>query len=129
MSIQVKNQSAGVINNVNGNQVVYGGQHGAVVTGEEARRALRELQNALAGVALDETTAGEVRAHVAEIDAAVHAPEPDKHRAAGALKRLTKLLADAGSLATASTALIGPLQTLAGWLGVHGAAILSLLAM
>jgi hypothetical protein len=105
------------------------GQHGTVVTGEDARRAVRELRNALAGVALDETTAAEARAQVAEIDAAVHAPQPDKRRAAGPLKRLIKLLGDAGSLATASTALIGPLQTLAGWLGAHGAAMLSLLAL
>jgi hypothetical protein len=129
MSIQVKNQNAVVINNVDGEQVVYGGQHGTVVTGEDARRAVRELRDALAGAALDETTAAEARAHVAEIDAAVHAPEPDKRRAAGRLKRLTKLLADAGSLATAGTALIGPLRTLAGWLGAHGAASLSLLAL
>ena len=59
----------------------------------------------------------------------VHAPQPDKHQAAGPLKRLVKLLADAGSLATAGAALIGPLQTLAGWLGAHGAAIISLLAL
>jgi hypothetical protein len=129
MSIRVKNQNAGVINNVDGNQVVYSGQYGTVVTGEDARRAVRELRDALAGVALDQVTAAEARAQVAEIDAAVHAPEPDKRRAAGALKRLVKLLTDTGSLATASAALIGPLQILAGWLGAHGAVILSLLAL
>ena len=129
MSIQIKNQNAGVINNVDGDQVVYGGQHGTVVTGADARRAVRELRDALAGVALDDATAAEARAQIAEIDAAVHAPQPDKHRAAGPLKRLVKLLADAGSLATAGAALVGPLQTLAGWLGAHGAAILSLLAL
>ena len=63
-----------------------------------------------------------------EIDAVVHAPEPDKHRAAGPLKRLVEPLADAG-VARAGAALIGPLQTLAGWLGAHGAAILGLLAL
>jgi hypothetical protein len=129
MSIRVNNQNAGVINNVDGHQVVYGGQCGTVVTGEDARRAVRELRDALAGVVLDQATAVEARAQVAEIDTAVHAPEPDKRRAAGPLRRLVTLLTDAGSLATASAALIGPLQTLAGWLGVHGAAILSLLAL
>jgi hypothetical protein len=129
MSIHVKNQTAGVINNVDGDQVVYSGQHGTVVTDEDAWRAVRELRDALAGVALDETTAAEARAQVAEIEAAVHAPRPDRHRAAGTLKRLIKLLVDAGSLTTASAALIGPLQTLVGWLGAHGAAILSLLPL
>ena len=129
MSIHVKNQTAGVINNVDGDQVVYGGQSGTVVSGEDARRAVRQLRNALADVPLDETTAAEARAQVAEISAAVHAPQPDKRRAAGPFQRLVKLLADAGSLAAASATLIGPLQTLASWLGVHGAAMLSLLAL
>jgi hypothetical protein len=129
MSIHIKNQHGVVINNVDGDQMVYGGQHATVVTSEDARRAVHDLRNALAGAALDDATAAAARARLAEIDAAVHAPEPDKHRAAGPFKRLVKLLADAGSLATAGAALIGPLQTLASWLGAHAAAILSLLAL
>ena len=129
MSIHIKNQRGVVINNVDGDQMVYGGQHATVVTSEDARRAVHDLRDALAGAALDDATVAEARARLAEIDAAVHAPEPDKRRAAGPLKRLVKLLADAGSLATAGAALVGPLQTLAGWLGAHGAAILSLLAL
>ena len=129
MSPQIRDQHAGVINNVDGDQVIYGGQRGTLVTSQEARRAVHDLRDALAGAALDDARAAEARARVAEIDAAVHAPEPDKERAAGPLKRLVKLLADAGSLATAGAALIGPLQTLAGWLGAHGAAILGLLAL
>jgi len=129
MSIHIKNQHGVVINNVDGDQMVYGGQHATVVTSEDARRAVHDLRDALAGAALDDATVAEARARLAEIDAAVHAPEPDKRRAAGPLKRLVKLLADAGSLATAGAALIGPLQTLASWLGAHGAAILSMLAL
>ena len=129
MSPQIRNQHAGVINNVNGDQVIYGGQHGTMITSEDARRAARDLRDALAGAALDDATAAEARARVAEIDAAVHAPEPDKQRAVGPLQRLVKLLTDAGALATAGAALIGPLQTLAGWLGAHGVAILGLLAL
>ena len=129
MSIHIKNQHGVVINNVDGDQMVYGGQHATVVTSEDARRAVHDLRDALAGAALDDATVAEARARLAEIDAAVHAPEPDKRRAAGPLKRLVKLLADAGSLATAGAAMIGPLQTLASWLGAHGAAILSMLAL
>jgi hypothetical protein len=124
MSPHIKNQHAGVINNVDGDQVIYGGQNGTVITSADARRAVHHLRGALAGAALDDATAAEARARVAEIDAAVHAPEPNKERAAGPLKRLVKLLADAGSLATAGAALIAPLQTLAGWLGAHGTAIM-----
>jgi hypothetical protein len=129
MEIHVKNQTAGVITYVDGNQVIYGGLHGTVVTDEDACRAVRELREALTSVALDRTRAAEARAQVAEIDAAVRTPRPDKRRAADTLKRLTELLAGAGSLTTASTALIGPLQTLATWLGAHGTAILSLLPL
>jgi hypothetical protein len=129
MGIHIRDQHAGVINNIDGDQVIHGGQHGTLVTSEDARRAVHDLRDALAAAALDGATAAEARARVAEIDAEVHAPEPDKRRAAGPLKRLVKLLADAGSLATAGAALIGPLQTLAGWLGAHGAAIIGLLAL
>jgi hypothetical protein len=129
MGIHIRDQHAGVINNVDGDQVIYGGQHGTVVTSEDARRAVHDLRDALAGAGLDDATAAEARARIAEIDAAVHAPEPDRQRAAGPLQRLVRLLTDAGSLATAGTALTGPLQTIASWLGAHGTAILSLLAL
>jgi hypothetical protein len=129
MEIHVNNQTAGVITYVDGNQVVYGGLHGTVVTDEDARRAVRELREALPGAALDGTGAAQARAQVAEIDAAVRGPRPDKRRAADILRRLTELLVRAGSLTTASAALLGPLQALATWLGAHGAAFASLLAL
>jgi hypothetical protein len=129
MSIRIKNQHGVVVNNVDGDQVIYGGQHGTMITSEDARRAVHDLRDALAGAALDNATAAEARARVAEIAAEVYAPEPDKERATGPLKRLVKLLTDAGSLATAGAALIGPLQTLVSWLGAHGAAIIGLLAL
>jgi len=116
MSIRIKNQNGVIVNNVDGDQVIHGGQHGMVVTSEDVRGAIRDLRGALASAALDGATAAQARANVAEIDAAVHAPEPDKRRAAGPLKRLVELLADAGSLATAGAALIGPCRPLlAGW--------------
>jgi hypothetical protein len=128
MEIHVKQQTAGVINYVEGNQVVSGGVQGSVVTDDAARQAVRELRRALSSTPLDGPRAAEARAQVTELDAAVRAPQPDKRRAADTLKRLTDLLVGAGSLATAGAALIGPLQTLATWLGAHGAAILSMLA-
>ena len=62
-----------------------------------------------------------------KIDAAVHAPQPDKPRIAGLLQQLTRLLAAAGSLIIPGAALIGPLHTLASWLGELGVPILRLL--
>ena len=128
MNIRIGSQHGGIINNVEGSQVIHGGQHGSLVTAADARRAVRDLRDVLAGLPLDGTTAAAARAQVAEIETAVHAADPDKPRTAGTLGRLIRLLTDAGSLAAAGTALIGPLQTLAGWLGMHGAALLGLLA-
>jgi hypothetical protein len=45
----------------------------------------------------------------------------------GPLERLTRLLAAAGSLTTAGTALVGPLRTIAGWLGALSEPFLHLL--
>src|SRR6266851_623313 len=111
MEIHVKNQTAGVITYVDGNQLVYGGLHGSVVTDEDAWRAVGELREALTSVTLDGPRAAEARAQVAELDAAVRAPRPDKGRAAGILRRLTELLASAGWLADASPA--GPVMSVA----------------
>jgi hypothetical protein len=61
------------------------------------------------------------------MDEALRTGRPDKPRFAGALERLTRLLAAAGSLASGGAALIGPLHALAGWLGALGGPILALL--
>ena len=127
MNFNIGGQTAGVINNVAGDQRVSGGQEGTVVPAEDARRAVRELRDGLATAALNETTAAEANAQVAEIEAVVHAPQPDRSRVARSLERLTRLLVAAGSLSTASAALIGPLQTLAAWLGTLGEPILHML--
>ena len=60
------------------NQVIYSNQYGTLLTSQDARRAMRDLRNAPADTALDDATAARARAQVAEIDATVHAPEPDK---------------------------------------------------
>src|SRR5689334_5056189 len=66
-------------------------------------------------------------AQIAEIEVAMQSPQPNKSRIAGILERLTRLLVAAGSLTTASTSIIGPLQTLAAWLGHLGVPLLGLL--
>lgn len=125
--IHIENQHAGVINNVEGSMTVYGGQQGSAVTDETAREAARELRTALTTADLDRSTGAEARTQAAEIEAAVRARRPDKSRVAGLVRRLTGLLAAAGSLATAGAAVIGPLQVLAGWLGTLGVPVLRLL--
>jgi hypothetical protein len=127
MTFNIGSQTGGIINNVAGDQRITGGQHGTVVTTEAAQRAVQELRDGLAATALDGPTATEARTRVDEIDTALRAPQPDRSRVAAALERLTRLLAAAGSLATAGVALIAPLHTLAGWLGTLGEPILRLL--
>lgn len=127
MSFKIGNQTAAVVNNVAGDQWIAGGQHGAVSHAEEARRAVRELRDGLAATTLDAAAAAEARAQLYEIDAAIQAPEPDRSRVARYLKRFIQMLVAAGSISASSAALIGPLQTLAGWLGTLGEPILHML--
>lgn len=127
MTFNIHDQSAGVINNVAGDQHIAGGQSGTVVTAAQAGEALQALGSGLAGVPLDDATAVEARAELDEIDAQMHVEQPDARSIAGHLDRLTRLLAGAGALATAGAALVTPLETLATWLGAAGQPVLALL--
>jgi hypothetical protein len=128
MTFNIASQSGGIINNVQGDQRITGGQHGNLVTASEARDAMHSLRGALAAAALDQTSKVQAHNEIATMDAAMDIVPPDRSRFADALGRLTQLLATAGSLATAGGALIGSLQTLAAWLGDMGQPILHLLA-
>jgi hypothetical protein len=127
MTFNIGGQNAGIINNVAGDQHITGQQYGTLITTEDARRALRDLRGAVTTAGLGKDTAAGAHAHVAEMDAALQAGQPDKPRFAWALERLTQLLAAAGSLASGGAALLGPLHALAGWLGALGGPIFALL--
>jgi hypothetical protein len=127
MTFNIGSQSGGVINNVAGDQHITGQQYGTLVTTEDARRALGELRQGVTTAGLGGATAAEAHGDVAEMEEMLRAERPDKRRFAGALERLTRLLAAAGSLATSGAALLGPLHALAGWLGALGGPILALL--
>ena len=127
MTFNIGSQSGGVINNVAGDQHITGQQYGTLVTTEDARRALGELRQGVTTAGLGGDAAADAHAHVAEMDAALKAGQPDKPRFARALERLTRLLSAAGSLAASGAALLGPLHALAGWLGALGGPILALL--
>lgn len=127
MTFNIGNQSGGVINNVAGDQHITGEQHGTLVTTQDAYRALGDLRHAMTTAGLGEGTAADAHADIAEMDAALQADQPDRPRFARALERLTRLLSAAGSLASGSAALLGPLHALAGWLGALGGPVLALL--
>jgi hypothetical protein len=127
MTFNIGHQTGSVINNVQGDQHITGGQHGIMVTAEGARQALSDLRQAIAASGLTEPTAAAAHTQMTEIETELNAARPDRARFAHALERLTRLLAAAGPLATASATLIGPLQALACWLGTLGDPILRLL--
>lgn len=56
-------------------------------------------------------------------------PQPDRGRMAGSLRRFTELLHDAGALTSAGAALVGPIGSLARWLGAAGVPILAMLGL
>jgi hypothetical protein len=126
MTFNIGSQSGGIVNNVAGDQHNYGGQY-VSVTIETARQAVRDLGEGLARVPLDARVADQARADLEALSTAVHAPRPEPSTVVGPLDRLTRLLSAAGSLTTAGTALVGPLRTLAGWLGALGEPILHML--
>ena len=129
MSFNIGSQKAGIINNVAGDQRVVGGQHGTLVTTEDALNTVGELRAALDQVALDPETRAAAQGHVEEIESELQErPEPDRAKVAGVLERLARLLTAAGAVTTAGSALVGPLQALAGWVGALGAPTLALLA-
>jgi hypothetical protein len=118
---------AKIINQAAGDMYNAGGQHVTVVTPAEARQAVSQLRNSLTDTTLDKSTATQARGHLAEIDTAMQATEPAKSYVASLLEQLTRLLKEAGCLATASSALISPLHTLATWLGTLGDSIYHML--
>jgi len=120
MTFNIGSQQAGQINNVDGDQYLHGGQHGVVVTTDDARRLAADLRRALPNTTLSRKDAHTARAAIDEIDAGLTGTQPDRPRVAGGVERLTRLLSAAGGLVGAGAALAGPLSGLAGWLGGLG---------
>jgi hypothetical protein len=127
MNLNIGNQQAGVINNAGRDQHIYGAQTGNLVVSPEVLRAVSELSIALDAAGLPTDLANQARHEVDSLKEELQASSPDKPRVAGALQRLTGLLVAAGPLATAASSLVGPLQTLATWLGTVGAQVLRML--
>lgn len=129
MGITVHNQTAGgAINNVEGTQNVYGSQSGSVTLGD-VQFAVRSLDEALTTTPMPEDARRAARDRVRAIDEEVNRPQPDRERVADHLAGLSKVLASAGSVMNAGSALVGPLKTLASWLGPLAAPVLALLPL
>ena len=127
--MQIGSQTAGVVNNVEGTQNVNAPQTGVVVVTDDARKAVRDLATALAGVPLPPAARAEAEAWAAEAQREVSRPEPDRGRVAEHLTGLARVLSAAGAVGTAVTALAGPLGTLAGWIGAAAGPVLAVLGL
>ena len=127
MTFNIGNQNAANINNVGRDQHITGGQTGIVVTPEQAREALTNVWTGVRSTRLDPATSAAAETELRDIESDLRQPQPDRTRVAPRLERLTRILLAAGSLASAGSALVAPLATLAHWLGTLGAPILNLL--
>lgn len=123
MTFNIHKQNAGQINMAGRDMTICGDQHATVIAIGEARNAVRELQEALAGARLEPSTAAAARTHIDVLDAEMRPDNPDKASIASHLRRLADLLSSTGSLVGAGAAIVGPLQTLATWLGHLGTPI------
>jgi len=127
-SFHINNQSDGVFNNVGHDQHVHGGQIWVGSVGEDVVGAVKDLREALVAAGLPHVLRAQAEREVDQIEQHVNASEPDRPAAASALQRLTGLLVAAGSVASATTSLVAPIQTLAAWLGTAGAGVLRMLS-
>ncbi|GAA1865208.1 hypothetical protein GCM10009715_10480 [Paeniglutamicibacter psychrophenolicus] len=127
MSFNIGNQTAGVVNNVAGNQWIYGDQRGKAVGTGAVREAVRKLRGAVDDVALDDATSVAVSAGLVEIESELEAQEPERSRVRDALEKVTVLLTSAGAIAAAGQALVGPITSVASWVGSWGPAVAHLL--
>jgi hypothetical protein len=130
MTFNIGSQTGGVISNVGRDQVVSGGQHGTAVTLADARSAVDALRAVLHrpdALPLTEQQQAEVRGDLAAIEADLGEADPPRERIGERLTRLTTVLTQAGALVGAGAAMVGPLSTLAQWLGSTGSAVLQML--
>jgi hypothetical protein len=94
-----------------------------------ARDALRALAKGLPQARLSSAEAASANNELSKMTRETAKPRPNERRVADQLTRLTKILSSSGALMSAGAALIGPIQTLAAWLGTLGAPIRAMLPL
>lgn len=124
MGFNINHQTGGVVNNVEGNQYIRGGQHSGMVQSRALRAAVQELEQGVAASSLSGGQLAAISRHLKEIDQEVSSAHPEPDKLAGPLRKLTEIASAAGALA----GLAGPIQNLAAWLGPLGQPIVKLLS-
>lgn len=123
MGFNIRNQNGGVINNVDGNMIIRGGQNGQAPSIGDVRQAVADLRNSLEITGLNGADYQLARKYLDDLDAEVGRSEPDRKNVADRLTRLTSIVTAAGAFA----GLAEPIQTIVGWLGSLGQPIVKLL--
>ncbi|MGX1159810.1 hypothetical protein FBY31_1828 [Arthrobacter sp. SLBN-100] len=124
MGFNINNQTGGVVNNVEGNQYIRGGQHSGMVQAGALRAAVQELERGVAASNVSGSQLAAMSGHLKEIDQEISRAHPEPDKVAGPLRKLTEIASAAGALA----GLAGPIQSLITWLGPLGQPIVKLLS-
>ncbi len=124
MGFNINNQTAGVVNNVEGNQYIHGDQRSQMVQSGAVREAVQELERGVASMGLPDTQLAAISGHIKEIDTEVGRAHPEPEKVVDPLRKITEIAGAAGALAS----LAGPIQSLVAWLGPLGQPIAKLLS-
>jgi hypothetical protein len=100
----------GNISNVAGDMIVHGGQRYVAVPADAIREELAKFRQILSTVPLNPESQRTTEVLLVQATQELDQPQPDAQRVAGPIERLTRVLKDAGALASAGAALIDPLQ-------------------
>jgi hypothetical protein len=96
------------------------------VSSLEALKAAGEVRAGLDSAELPADLRHTAHDQLDAIEGELRSPQPDKERVASRMESLTQMLKEAGALAAAGTALVGPLGVLAGFLGPLGHVVANL---
>jgi hypothetical protein len=128
VAFNIGKQQAGVINNVAGDQTIYGDQHGSVtIDTNQGRVLLAKLRRELRVGELAAGTRSSVESELDACEAELDQPQPSSLRLRDRLANIAHILVSAGAVVSAGTGLGAALGALAGWLGGLGEPIRRLL--
>jgi len=125
MPFNIGSQQAGVINNVEGNQTIHGGQTGNAVT--DPRALLDRVRQELAALPLPSGITSRIYPELDAVDAELRSPQPDHPAAISRLGQIISRLKSAGTLATTGSGLLTSLTALINSFGDLGRPLLHLL--
>ncbi len=120
MTFNIGAQHAGVINNVQGDMTINGGQAVKIGSVADALAVVRQLREALEATTLPTHDKSEAHTQLQQIERELEALQPDRKSIAARLSSLTRMLVSVGALANAGSALAVGVTSLASWLGRLG---------